>query len=106
MNIQEMMRQAQTMQKRMEEMQAKLGELEISGQSGGGMVKVVMTCKGEVRKIDIAPEMIDPAEKETLEDLIKAAINMARQNADAKLAEETKRMMSEFGLPPDFKLPL
>ncbi len=106
MNIQQMMKQAQVMQQRMQEMQAKLGTIEVTGQSGGGMVSVVMTCKGEMRGIKIAPELMNPAEKETLEDLVVAAINAAKSRADETMAEETRRMMQEMGLPADFKLPV
>lgn len=105
MNIQQMMKQAQVMQQRMQEMQDRLGETEIDGMSGGGMVKVIMTCKGEVRKITISPEVINPDDRETLEDLVMAAVNMARQRADQTLADETRKMMAEFGMPGDVKLP-
>lgn len=105
MNIQQMMKQAQQMQVRMQEMQEKLGEMEVTGTSGGGMVTVLMTCKGEVRKVTINPEIIVPAERETLEDLVMAAMNMARERADTTLAEETRKMMAEFGMPGDVKLP-
>jgi DNA-binding YbaB/EbfC family protein len=105
MNIQQMMQQAQQMQKRMADVQAKLGGIEVSGQSGGGMVQVTMTCKGEMRKIAIQPDLINPADKETLEDLIVAAVNAARSKADETLASETQAMMQEFGLPPGFELP-
>jgi nucleoid-associated protein EbfC len=101
MNIQEMMKQAKIMQKRMEEMQAKLGQMEVQGQSGAGLVNVVMTCRGDVRKITISPELINPAEKEMLEDLLVAALNMAKTNADATLSGETRKMMQELGLPTD-----
>ncbi len=105
MNIQQMMKQAQVMQQRMEEMQDRLGDTEVEGSAGGGMVNVVMTCKGEVRKLSINPEIIVPAERETLEDLVMAALNMAKQRADATLADETKKMMSDMGMPANMKLP-
>jgi DNA-binding YbaB/EbfC family protein len=105
MNIQEMMRQAQTMQKRMQEMQEKLGKMEVSGASGGGLVQVTMTCKGEVTGVTIAPEVINPDDKETLEDLVLAALNMARKSADDTMAEETRRMMDEMGIPANIELP-
>ena len=98
MNIQEMMRQAKVMQD-------KLGEMEIEAQSGGGMVKVTMTCKGDLRTLNIDPEIINASDKETMEDLIKAAINTARTNADTRMSEETQRMMQEMGLPPNIDLP-
>jgi DNA-binding YbaB/EbfC family protein len=105
MNIQEMMKQAKIMQQRMQEMQAKLGQMEVEGQAGGGMVSVVMTCRGEVRKVTIAPDAINPLEKEVLEDLVMAAVNLARENADNTLAGETRKMMQELGLPADAQLP-
>lgn len=105
MNIQEMMRQAKVMQDKMKEMQDKLGEMEIEAQSGGGMVKVTMTCKGDLRTLNIDPEIINADDKETMEDLIKAAINTARTNADTRMSEETQRMMQEMGLPPNIDLP-
>lgn len=99
MNIQEMMKQAQVMQQRMQEMHEKLGQMEVEGQAGGGLVEITMTCRGEVRRVGIAPEVIRAEDKETLEDLVMAAVNQARENADNTLAEETKRMMQEMGLP-------
>jgi DNA-binding YbaB/EbfC family protein len=104
-NMQQMMAKAQTMQKKMEEVTARAGEIEVEGQSGGGMVKIVMTCKGEVRSVVIDPSIVVAAEKDMLEDLVKAAMNDARAKADAKMAEETQGAMSGLGLPPGFKLP-
>jgi DNA-binding YbaB/EbfC family protein len=105
MDIQEMMKQAQVMQQRMQEMQERLGEMEVSGESGGGMVQVIMTCRGEVRNMSISPDIINPSDKETMEDLIMAAMNSARKNADDTLASETQKMMEEFGLPTNMELP-
>lgn len=99
MNIQEMMKQAKVMQDKMQEMQEKLGDVEVHGTAGGDMVQVTSTCKGEVRKIEIADAMMDLNEKEVLEDLVKAALNDAKSKADQKLAEETQKMMGELGLP-------
>lgn len=99
MDIQEMMKQAKVMQDRMQALQGELAEVEVTGESGGGMVSVIMTCKGEVRNLSISPELINANDKETLEDLVMAAINSARHNADAKMAEETQKMMREMGLP-------
>ena len=104
MDMQQIMRQAKEMQTRMQQMQAELGDVEVQGEAGGGMVKVTMTCKRDLKKIEIAPEMINVDDRETLEDLIVAAINMAGQNAETKMAEETQKMMQEFGLPANFDL--
>ena len=105
MNMQQMMKQAQLMQTRIQEMQDKLSEMEVEGASGGGMVSITMTCKGEVRKVTISPEVINPQDPETLEDLVMAAANLARQKADQTMADETRRMMAEMGMPADVKLP-
>lgn len=105
MNIAKMMQQAKAMQDKMETMQEKLGEMTVDGASGGGMVKIVMTCKGQCQSITLDPAVVVAAEKEILEDLIKAAINDAKGKADAKMAEETQKIMSDIGLPAGMKLP-
>lgn len=105
MNIADMMKQAKVMQQRMEELQAQLAITEVEGVSGGGLVRIVMTCKGDVRMLKISPEIVNPADVETLEDLVMAAVNMARANADQTMAGETARMMEEMGLPANFELP-
>lgn len=99
MNIQDMMKQAKQMQDKMQEMQAKLGDVDVDGTSGGGLVVATASCKGEVRGIKIDDSLMDLNEKEVLEDLIKAALNDAKSKADEKLAEETQKMMSDLGLP-------
>ena len=105
MDIQQIMQQAQVMQKKMEEMQAKLGEIVVEGQAGGGMVVVRMTCKGEVQEVKLAPSAVDPDDVEMLEDLIKAAFNDAKAKADQTLAEKTQAMMAEMGLPSNVQMP-
>lgn len=105
MDIQKMMQQAKEMQDRMQQMQEELAEREVQGEAGGGLVKVTMTCRGELRKLDIAPEIIDKDEKETLEDLVMAAVNLARQKADQTMADETQKMMQDMGLPANVELP-
>lgn len=106
MNIQEMMKQAKLMQDKMQAMQEKLGDQEVEGTAGGGLVKAVTNCKGETKSISIDDSMMDLNEKEVLEDLIKAALNDAKSKADQKLADETKKMMEELGLPAGMQLPL
>src|SRR5688572_15340231 len=105
MNIQKMMQQAQEVQFKLQEMQEKLKDIVVHGESGGGLVKVAMTCAGVVQSIDIQPSIIDPADKETMEDLIVAAINNAGENRDRKVQEETQKMMTQLGLPPGAQLP-
>jgi hypothetical protein len=98
MNIQKMMQQAQAMQEKMQELQEQLADVEVEGVSGGGMVKMIMTCKGDVRKVSIDPSLVNPEDIETLEDLVAAAANNARVNADKTIADETQKMMGEMGL--------
>jgi hypothetical protein len=105
MNIQMMMQKAQAMQKKMEALQIELGQVEVEGSSGGGVVKVVITCKGEMRSLTIDPSIVKAYEKDMLEDLIKAACNDARAKADQKMADETQKAMGDLGLPAGLKLP-
>jgi len=104
-NIGQLMKQAQQMQTRMAEMQAKLGELEMSGQSGGGMVNATLNGKGELKRIKLDKSVVDPAEIEILEDLIVAAVNDAKAKVEAHIADETQKMMGGLPLPPGMKLP-
>ena len=105
MNIGHMMKQVQDMQTKMAEMQNRLADIEISGQSGGGMVAVTMNGKAEVKKVKLDPKLVDPAEIEMLEDLIVAACNDAKQKAEQHIAGETEKMMGGMKLPPGVKLP-
>ena len=104
-NLVQMMKQAQEMQSKMLQMQERVAQTEIAGQSGGGMINVAMTGRGQMRKIKIDPKLVNPAETEMLEDLIIAAINDAKAQADALVAGETEKMMGGMNLPPGFKLP-
>lgn len=104
-NLGAMMKQAQEMQTRMQEMQAQMEELEIEGSSGGGLISVTVTGKGEVRRLSIDPSLVVPEDKEVLEDLIVAAINDAKNKADEKMREETQKLMGGIQLPPGMKLP-
>src|SRR5687767_9381894 len=98
-NIQKMMQQAKVMQDKMQVMQEKLGQMTVEGSAGGHAVKVVMTCKGECRSMELDPAILNPSEKDVVEDLIKAALNDAKAKADKLLADETQSMMAELGLP-------
>ncbi len=104
-NLGQMMKQAQQMQAKMAELQARLGEMEVSGQSGGGMVQATLTGKGELRSIKIDPSLAKADEVEVLEDLVVAAVNDARQRADAMVAEEMSKLTGGLQLPPGMKLP-
>lgn len=105
MNIQEIMKAAQNMQAKMAEAQAKLDTIEVEGQSGAGLVKVTSTAKGKIVRVSIDPSLIDPNEKDVLEDLVAAAINDSRAKADAKAQEEMGKLTQGMPLPPGMKLP-
>jgi DNA-binding YbaB/EbfC family protein len=104
-NLGQMMKQAQAMQERMAEMQAGLERVEISGQSGGGMVTATLTGKGELKKLKVDPSLIDPAEAEVLEDLIVAAHADAKAKVEAHIAAEMAKLTGGLNLPPGLKLP-
>lgn len=104
MNFQQMMQQAQEMQQKIQQMQEKLGEVEVHGESGGGMVKVTMTCAGRVVSVKVDTSLMS-SDKETLEDLIVAAVNNATATKDEKIKTETRSMMESMGLPSDINLP-
>lgn len=104
-NLSQMMKQAQQMQERMAELQARLDQVEMAGQSGGGMVQVTLTGKGELRKLKIDKSLVDPAETEVLEDLIVAAFNDAKARVESHVAEEMGKLTGGLKLPPGMKLP-
>jgi nucleoid-associated protein EbfC len=102
-NIGQMMKQAQMMQENMRRMQEQLGALEVEGQSGSGMVKIVMTCKHETRRVSIDPSLM--ADREMLEDLLVAAFNDAARKAEATVQEKMGALTAGMGLPAGLKLP-
>ena len=104
-NLGNMMKQAQQMQAKMAEMQEALDKVEITGASGGGMVEVTLTGKGEMRKLKIDPTLIDKDEVGVLEDLIAAAHNDAKGKVEAHVAEEMSKVTGGLQLPPGMKLP-
>ena len=105
MNIAQMMQKAQVMKQKMAEMQEKVSQMEVSGESGAGLVKVISTGKGELRSLKLDPSIVDASEIDVIEDLVIAAVNDARGKGEAMMAEETQKMMSELGLPPGLDLP-
>lgn len=104
-NFNDMMKKAQEMQKKMQEIQDSLSNLEVEGTSGGGIVKIIMNCKNEVKKIDIDPSIIKNDEKEVMEDLIIAALNDAKSKAEEKSQDKMKELTGGLGLPPGMKMP-
>jgi DNA-binding YbaB/EbfC family protein len=104
-NIGNMMKQAQQLQKKMTEAQEKLDSIEVEGISGGGMVKVLATAKGNIKRIMIDDTLMSKDEKEMTEDLIVAAINDAKQKGEVASQEEMKSVTGGIPLPPGMKLP-
>ena len=104
-NIGNMMKQAQQLQKKMSEAQEKLNNIEVEGVSGGGVVKVVASAKGEIKKISLDNSLLKVEEKEILEDLIVAAINDAKQKGETATQEEMKSLTGGLSLPPGMKFP-
>ena len=104
-NIGNMMKQAQQLQKKMSEAQEKLDSITVEGVSGGGMVKVIATAKGNIKRIIIDDSLMKKEEKEMTEDLIVAAINDSKQKGEAASQEEMKSLTGGISLPPGMKLP-
>ncbi len=104
-NFGNMMKQAQELQKKMTEAQNKLNEIEVEGNSGGGMVKVTASAKGEIKKILIDDSLLNKEEKEMLEDLIIAAMNDAKKKGEVAAQEHMKSLTGGLSLPPGMKLP-
>ena len=93
------------MQAKMAEMQAKLEAMEITGQSGAGMVTLVLSGKGDLKRLQVDPKLADPAETETLQDLVVAAHADARRKLDETTQGEMRSMTGGLDLPPGMKLP-
>lgn len=95
-----LMKQAQQLQARMAEMQQELESLEVEGSSGGGLVTVRMSAKGELRGVSIDPSLVKPEETEILEDLIVAAHAEARRRAEQTMQEKMKELTGGMPIPP------
>lgn len=104
-NLGKMMQQAQQLQAKMTQMQEELAELEVTGQSGAGMVKVAMNGKHEARRVEIDPSIFSSEDVAVVEDLIVAAINDAKSKAEAEMAKRMEDLTGGLGLPPGMKLP-
>lgn len=102
--IGQLMKQAQKMQADMQKAQEEMGAMTVTGESGGGMVKVTMTCKHQVQALDIDDTLIGD-DKEMLEDLIVAAFNDAERKVEATVQEKFSGMTSGLNLPAGMKLP-
>lgn len=103
-----LMKQAQQMQENLQKAQARIAEMEVEGQSGAGMVKVVMTGKHDVKRVAIDPSLLGDASddgREMLEDLVAAAMNDAVRRVEEKSAEMMSGVTAGMPLPPGMKLP-
>ena len=99
-----LMKQAQQLQQKMQELQAQLEATEVEGIAGGGLVKVRLTAKGEMKGVSLDPSLLKAEEAEILEDLIVAAHNDARVKAEALMAEKMQAITGGLPLPPGFNL--
>lgn len=104
-NLGQMMKQAQAVQVKMQEMQARLAAMEIAGSAGGGMVTVTLSGKGDLRAVKIDPSLFRPEDAEVVEDLVVAAHADARSKLEAKMAEEMSAITGGLNLPPGMTLP-
>ncbi len=104
MNIGKMMKKAQEMQSNMKDLQEKLAKIEVSGESGGGMVKVVMSGDRLVKSVVIEDALWEEKDKSLIEDLVAAAVNAAIQTVEEKSKEEQQKLMAGLPLPPGFSL--
>ncbi len=99
-----LMKQAQQMQENMAKAQEQLADIEVTGESGAGMVKATVTCRNEVRKLAIDPSLLED-DPEMLEDLVVAAINDALRKAETTSQEKMGSLTQGMGLPAGFKMP-
>ena len=99
-----LMKQAQQMQDNMRRMQEQLAGIEVEGQAGAGLVKVVMTCKHDVKRISIDPTLLAD-DKDMLEDLVAAAVNDAVRRVESTVQEKMAGVTAGLPLPPGMKLP-
>ena len=104
-NMKDMMKQAKVMQEKMEDLKRQIADEELTAESGGGMIKVVMTGGGVMKKLSIDSSLFKAEDKAIVEDLVIAAINEAKSKAEAFNAEKMSEITGGMGLPGDFKLP-
>ncbi len=103
-DLMKMMKQAQELQSRMQQMQEELASLEVEGQSGAGAVRVTLNGKGEMRAVKLDPSLLKPEEVEMIEDLIVAAFQDAKAKVDVALQAKVQEVTGGLPLPPGLKL--
>jgi nucleoid-associated protein EbfC len=104
-NLAGLMKQASQMQQKMQELQTKLEGMECEGSAGAGLVLVVLSGKGELRRVRIDPKLADPQDREMLEDLLVAAHAEAKRKIEAAASEEMQKLTGGLSLPEGMKLP-
>jgi DNA-binding YbaB/EbfC family protein len=100
-----LMQQAKQMQDKMVEAQERVASIEADGEAGAGMVRATVSGKGELRKLTIDPQLMTPEDRETLEDLVVAAVNAAHARAQEAAQAEMAKLTEGLPLPPGMKLP-
>ena len=105
MNFNNMMKQAQDLQKKMAEAQKKVESLEAEGTSGGGLIKIIIDGKNNVKSVKIDESLISKEDVEILEDLILAAFNDGKEKIQKKISDEMSSVTGGLQLPPGFKMP-
>jgi len=105
-NLGQMMKQAQQLQAKMNDLQEQLAKTEVTGASGGGMVQVTLNGRGEMLRVKIDPSLVDPNEAEILEDLILAAFKDAKTKVEATVAERMSELTGGLQLPPGMQFPM
>lgn len=105
MELSDLFKQAKAMQEKAAEMQAQLASIEVEGTSGGGLVRVTLSGKNELKRVAIDPSLLKPEEREIVEDLLVAAHADARMKVEQKMAEQMQKLAGGLGLPPGFSFP-
>ena len=100
-----LMKQAQQMQENLQKAQEEIAQVEVDGESGGGMVRVTMTGRHEARRVTIDPSMFDDGDREMIEDLVAAAINDAARKVEQATQEKMAGVAGGMNLPPGMKMP-
>ncbi len=104
-NIVQMMQKASQMKQKMQEMQERVRDTELEGKAGGHLVVCRLNGRFELKALTIDPSLLVPSEREVLEDMVIAAVNDARNQAEKLMEEETRKIMTGLGLPPGMDLP-
>ena len=104
-NLDELMKMAQDAQNQLMKAQDDLDKVEVEGVSGGGLVRIRASAKGRIISVDIDESLLQPSEKQMVEDLVAAALNDARGKADLAAQEAMKQATGGLQLPPGFKMP-